>query len=499
MTRRVDRIAVVGRDAGAWLAAVSLQRALGGAGVKVQLVELPPRQRSVDAFAAVPTLRALHRLLGIDEAIIFEAARGVPVAAQRFSNWSGAAPPFLYGFDNPPPPGGDIDFTQYWLKGRLEGLKVPFEDFSLAASAAKQGRVPAASSGESPLSASFGYHLDARGYTEMLRQFARAIGVSVRRSATASPQMSGDTISAVVLDDGARIEADLFVDASGVEQALIGKMPGAEMDSWRELFPCDRLLSASGPRLRDLPSFSQVSAFRSGWVAMYPLQDRTAVVAGYDSRSIGDDELTETIGIVTRMPISGDAVVTPNRPGVQRRPWIGNCVAVGEAAATLDGLDAVQLHVAHSCITHLVNLFPASADRMPEAEAYNRVIATAVGNLRDFQLAHYRLNRRFDEPFWDAARDASVPETLQNKLRLFAARGLVPLYDEESVHEASWAALFLGHGHLPQDYDPRVDLVPDEEHIARVQQRLRDVAGQVRAMPGVEQFLGQLRQPAVAQ
>ena len=494
MGRRVERVAVVGRDAAAFLVAVSLQRALGGAGINVQLIELPPRQQAVDAFAAAPTFRSLHRLLGIEESIVFEAGRGVPMVAQRFSNWSGAAPPFMLGFDNPPPPGGDIDFTQYWLKGRLEGLKVPFEDFSLAASAAKQGRVPVGGTGESPLSASFGYHLDANGYTDMLRQFAKAIRVEVSRSSTVAPQVSDGNISAVVVDGGEEIEADLFVDATGVERSLIGEMPGAALESWRDLFPCDRLLSASAPRLRDLPTFSQVSAFASGWVAMHPLQDRTAVTAAYDSRLIGDRELAETIGIVTRMPLSGDAVVSLNEPGVQRWPWIGNCVAVGEAAATLDGLDAVQLHVMHSCISHMVNLFPASADAMPEASAYNRIIGTLIGNLRDFQLAHYRLNRRFDEPFWDRARDAPVPPGLENKLRLFEDRGLIPMYDEESAHEASWAALFLGHGLVPRTYDPRVDLVPDEDHIARVQQRLRSIAADVREMPGTEQFLGHLRQ-----
>ena len=60
-------VAVVGRDASLWLAAAALQRALGRTGLRVHAVELESRLAEVDAYAAVPTLGSLHRLLGLDE------------------------------------------------------------------------------------------------------------------------------------------------------------------------------------------------------------------------------------------------------------------------------------------------------------------------------------------------------------------------------------------------------------------------------------------------
>jgi tryptophan halogenase len=137
-----------------------------------------------------------------------------------------------------------------------------------------------------------------------------------------------------------------------------------------------------------------------------------------------------------------------------------------------------------------MTLFPATAGEFPEAEAYNRSIRSFGANLRDFQAAHYLLNRRFDDPFWDSARESSKPPTLQRKIEMFDARALVPLNDDESFHEQSWANLLIGCGVIPKGYDPRVDALPDEAHIEKVQQRLRDVAAIARAMPGVDQFLG---------
>jgi tryptophan halogenase len=119
-------------------------------------------------------------------------------------------------------------------------------------------------------------------------------------------------------------------------------------------------------------------------------------------------------------------------------------------------------------------------------------------NLRDFQAAHYLLNRRFDDPFWDGIRHRTLPPSLKRKVDMFGARAQVPLNDDEFFHEQVWDKHLLGSGVVPQGYDPRVDALPDEAHIQKVQQRLREVAELARRMPSVEQFLG-IEQTASAQ
>ena len=152
----------------------------------------------------------------------------------------------------------------------------------------------------------------------------------------------------------------------------------------------------------------------------------------------------------------------------------------------------------HGCISHLIAFFPSTAGEFPEAEAFNLAIGRFASNLRDFQAAHYTLNRRFDNRFWDRARDSALPPGLKRKVDLFTARALVPLNDDESFDEQSWSALLIGCGIIPEGYDPRVDAVPDELHLQKVRQRLRDVAAIAGQMPSVEQFLG-LEQAATAQ
>lgn len=489
MSERIQSIAVVGRDAPLWLAAAALQRSLGRTGLRVQAVELESRLAEVDVYSAVPTLSAMHRLLGLEERLVLNVCSGVPMVGQRFSNWAKGAPPFLVGYDDEPPP-GDLPFTEYWAKGALEGLRVGLEDFSLASACARLNAVPVPGAEPGPLSASYGYHLHAPAYAELAKQLALRLGVEVAGAGVRNIDIAGDRIGGIDLADGTRVAADLYIDASGREARLIGRLANAEFESWSEWLPCDRILAASAPRLSRLPAFSQVSAFRGGWVGLFPLQNRTPVIAVYNSQTVGDAEVAELAAVIARMPIGGDAVVSELRPGIQRSPWIGNCIAVGESAIAVDPVDSLDLQVTHGCISHLMTLFPATAGDFPEADAYNRSVYRFGSNLRDFQAAHYLLNRRFDDPFWDRLRDAGLPPGLKRKADMFAARAVVPLNDDESFHEAIWAGLLLGCGVAPQGYDPRVDALPDDAHIEKVQRRLREVAGTARRMPSVEQFLG---------
>jgi tryptophan halogenase len=144
-------------------------------------------------------------------------------------------------------------------------------------------------------------------------------------------------------------------------------------------------------------------------------------------------------------------------------------------------------------------LFPATAASFPEAELYNRIVRRVATNLRDLQLAHYKLNRRFDEPLWDHCRDHPVPGTLRRKLDVFAARGRIPLYDDDTVEEQGWESVFIGHGIIPQSYDPRVDAKPEPQQIAEVQDRMARIAELVGAMPPVDEFLSSSLRPGAAE
>lgn len=487
---RFEQVLVVGRDAAVWLSALALHKALGRTGVKVRVVEMPSLLTPADVYSAVPSLGALHSLLGLEEAAVLEATRGLPVLGQRFANWSKSKPPFIHGYDTHRVALNDIDFLQFWVKARGEGMKVELDDFSLAAAAARQGRSALSRDGDRPeLPVSPGYHLDARAYVDLLRRTALQAGIEGRGADVRSVQRDGDRITSVTLMDGMTVQGDLFIDASGPAAVLASGAPDAPFESWRQWFNADRILVAEAPRLKPLPAFSQIAAFPAGWVGLYPLKDRTALVAVYDSRTMSDQAVLDALPALTGLPLTGEAAVEGFHPGA-RPAWTGNCIAIGPAAVSLEPLDAIQLHLIHTGLSNLIALFPAEVESMPEAEAYNRAMASHLANIRDFLITHYALNQRFDDPVWDRARNMALPEKLQARLRVFAARGRVPLYDDESFQQQNWAQILIGHGLIPASYDPMVDTVQVDEQMGKVRGLLSRIAEEVQAMPVLDAEFG---------
>jgi tryptophan halogenase len=486
VSRPVRSVAIVGRDGAAWLTALGLQRAFGRQGVSITVVELPSMTRSVDVQVALPALEGLHRLLGLDEITVLAECSGVYALGQQFANWSRARPAFVHAYDSHGAPIRRVEFLQHWLKARGEGMNVALEDFSMGAAAAKHGRYIVHNEATSGFSkARSGYHLDAVAYVRMVRHQAVLAGVQrvagVLDQVTAGP----NGIASVSLVGGQSVAADLFIDATGVEANLIGKALESPFESWSQWFGCDRILAASGPRMNPLPAMSRISAFKAGWVGMFPLRDRTPVVAAYDSRRMSDEEMLQSARVLTGLRL-GDAVVTPFEVGFRPGAWRGNCVAIGEAAACLEPLDAGPLHMVHVGLSHLIALFPVDADAMLEAQAFNDAMGAHARHLRDFQMTHYRLNGRLDEPFWDRLREAEPPPELAYKLDLFAARGAVALYDDETFQEENWTSILIGHGLFPRGHDPQADAMAPEDQIETFKRMLGFIAAEVRDMPSVE-------------
>jgi hypothetical protein len=55
--------------------------------------------------------------------------------------------------------------------------------------------------------------------------------------------------------------------------------------------------------------------------------------------------------------------------------------------------------------------------------------------------------------------------------------------------------MFLGHELHPIGYDPRVDGIPEQEHIGQIQGWLRQIAALVPTLPTVDSFLSAMLIP----
>lgn len=488
MNNSIRKIVIVGRDADAWLTALTLQQGFRSSeqNVEVELFELPSDLTQQDFFSVLPSHKTLHKVIGVRENLMLQEAKGCYCFGQRFSNWSGSAAPFMHAYDRFGVDFDGIDFYQFWLRAISNGMNVPLEEFNLGAVAAKQAKYVVFDDLAQTFSqASYGYHLQAFNYIKAIAKAALAIGVIHRKGEIASVNVIDDRIDSITISTGIDVKADLFIDASGAEAVLIKHLESDNIQSWEKWLPANRILVASAPPLRPLPAFSQISAFKAGWIGIYPLLDSTAINIVYSSKHSTSQRALETAIAVSGLKIS-DATETPFSAGARKKHWIGNCLAVGSAAVSLEPLDATQLHLLHVGLSLLRVLFPNDATDMVEAEIYNQKINGFVENVRDFQIAHYYLNKRYDEPFWDAIRNADIPDSLKYKIKLFETRGILSLDEDETFEQENWTALFVGHKIQTKNYDPLANNISDDELIIKFQKILHHIKKEVEQMPTLQ-------------
>jgi tryptophan 7-halogenase len=472
----IRELVIVGRDAPVWLSACVMQYALGPAGVSVTVVELPPRTQPADLCVSLPALEALHGRMRIDEARLIAATRGAFTLGRRYIDGSGSAPPFFHAHGSI---GTRIDrkeFLPQWVRAHAQGLETSFEDFSLTAAAARRGRMllpDAATEGFG--FTDYGYHLPAIPYAAWLRQLALRRGVKTLATRTFEARIDAHGIGALLLEDGRAVAGDFFLDVTGPE-ALLATALGVEHESWRDGFVVDRVLSGCGELRAPLPIHSEIRADATGWVALAASQLCMHVQHAYCSALLPEAmALENAAGMALRQ-----VVVRERHPGRRVRAWEKNCVAIGEAACVFDPLHFLDLHSVQMSLVHLLHLFPVQADFSVERTEYNQNLRSAFGRMRDFQSAHYLLNRyglnRADGDFWSRARTATVSQELAHKIDVFRARGETVHYEDETFNIDDWQALFIGHGLLPETWDPAVDRTPIElrqQELGRIRDFIR--------------------------
>lgn len=476
---KVARVVVVGQGHAPAMAAIALRRAFGPVGVEVSWIETPG-EAPVDAvLVGLPNLLAFHQLLGLDPAAVLRESQGCFTMGRHYVGFAGEGREHLHGFGPVGRPIAGLPFLPFWLKARAAGLPAGFGDFAGEAVAARNGRIRVAGQGAT----SHGLHLDARGYAALLRRHALATGVTIRPDTAPRALVAEGAVRRIGLSDGSWIDADLVVDAS--EDAAILSALGSGDPADAALSGIGRLLIGAARPMRPLPLYSHVAANPAGWTALHPLRDRTGAVVAYDPSLMSDEAAVAQLPV----PLTGDPVFVPFTPRERRAPWIGNVVAIGAAAARPDPLAALDLHRLQIALTHLISLFPVRTDAMPEAGIYNEELAGWSARMRDFAALPHVLNGRQGEPFWDAARTRPISSDLDARIALFAARGMVAAYHQDSFAEDEWETCLLGLGILPESWDPQVDRVDEHQVMADFRDQLAAIRADVLAMDSHEAAL----------
>lgn len=464
MTEAPVRVVIVGRGIAAAMAAVHLARSLPPHAANLSVVAAPdaPADPFGDIAASLPGFARWNARFGIDEAELVRQGCISFSLGTAYSSWSKGAGTSFQPFGETGTTLNGAAFHQLAERLRQAGSAVRLSDYSVAALAAQAGRFAYPSADpRSPLSLlDYGLHVEQPHYVRLLLAQAERLGVAMPGAALGDVLLSLDgTIAGLVLTDGTEVRGDLFIDASGTSAVLAGKLPASRWTSWSTWLPCNRTATATSPS--DVPPapYAHVVAEAAGWRKVVPGRSRVAETFAYCS----DDPPKSLNGQEHRFD-----------QGRRHHAWVGNCVALGEAATVLEPTAPLGLELLHRSLDRLAALFPEATPTEAERREYNRRFAEEADRARDVVIARYLVGGR-QGAWWERLRQQVPPPELAAKLALFRSRGRIPLLDGDLLEEGDWATLFDTQGERARRYDALAHAIPVDHlqsQLARMRQAM---------------------------
>ena len=487
-------IVIVGGGTAGWMTATALATVLRGR-YAVTVVESDDIGTVGVGEATIPMIQMFNRIAGVDENDFVRATQGTFKLGIEFVNWGRVGDRYMHGFGRIGQDLWTVRFDQYWHKLRAAGKGADLGAYAITRAAAyankfmpADGEVP-----NSPLNdIRHAYHFDASLYAKYLSGLSQQRGVRrVEGKIQQVQQREGDGhVTAVVLEDGQRVEGEFFIDCSGFRGLLIEQTLKTAYEDWTHWLPCDRALAVPCEPAPVLTPYTRSTAHRAGWQWRIPLQNRTGNGHVYSSSHISDDEATATLlGGLDGRPLAEPRPIRFTT-GRRKQAWNGNVVAVGLASGFLEPLESTSIHMIQSAIQRIIDFFPDQGFSAADTAEYNRQTRFEAERIRDFIILHYHANQRA-EPFWQACAQMAIPDTLQHKIDLFRTHGRLLRVDNELFTEDGWLQVFTGQNLHPQRYHPLVDLQPEAE-IEAYLESVRAVIDQcVAYMPTHQAYIAQ--------
>ncbi len=493
----IRKIVIVGGGTAGWMAAAAIAKILGGfPGLSIQLVESDAIGTVGVGEATIPQILSFHKLLEIDENEFVRETHATYKLGIEFVDWLRPGHSYVHPFGTYGLNMLGIEFHHFWLRGQEAGETVPLDPYSIGAAAGRAGKFfwPQLNNPRSPLSKlAYAFQFDARLYAAFLRRRAEAHGVIRREGKVIQVHQNAETgfVDSVELEDGSRIEGELFIDCSGFRSLLLGQALQVPFEDWSKWLPCDRAVAVPCTLGGDRQPLTRSTARPAGWQWRIPLQHRVGNGHVYSSAHMEQDKATELL----LANLDGDPLAEPNHlrftAGHRAQFWEKNVVALGLAGGFLEPLESTAIHLVQSSIARFMAFFPTTAFGEQERLRFNRDTRREYVDIRNFLVLHYKSTERDDSEFWRYCRNLTPPDGLAEKMAIFEGSGRVVREHDEFFTEPSWLAVMAGQGITPRGYHPVAAMLDEAETKKRLEHIRQVIAQAVSQMPTQEDFLQQ--------
>ena len=481
--RELPRRIVIGGDGlVAIIAAIALRRALPSCDITVIGTPFDSGAVADHAASALPFTNRFHDQLGISEDALIRRCGGSHRLVTRYFDFGGPGHIGVAPYGGPADPALKSAFARDW-GGGPRNAATGRSAFSIAEALADTRRfaTPSGEQGNPLAELDYAMRWNNQAYRELLIEVASGAGVQYRPGKIDHVVPDGQGGAAAVVVSGVGdVPADLFIDCTGPGAAILSRLPGAERNDWKDTLPVRGLIHLEfGEPMVELED--RVAMTQAGWVMQTAGRDGQAILLG-----VPDGMREETIlSVLGKIPYAAFRL----DPGRARNAWVGNVIALGDAAATFEPLGWLNLDLAHRQIALLLELLPGRTPDPAERTEYNRRAGLMADRARDWVAAHY------SAPGALGLFGHNQPSSeLALALDQFRRRGRVPFFEEMPMLAQEWATVLHALGMASAESavsrvgDPREAEQARQVHEARCR-------AAVQVAPPYGDWLGTVLQP----
>lgn len=453
------KIVILGGGTAGWIAANLFVRKWSEEQVSVCVVESPEIGIIGVGEGSTPFLERFFKILGVSDADWMPRCNATYKLGISFAGWSPASGvdryshPFLSKVDH---------FTEHAFATNCRARRLGFDvntqpdDFFINSLLVEQHKGPHLPE-HFPFAIGHGYHFDAGLLGQYLGELAVSRGANHLQAKVVDVEMASDgNIAALLSEDGARIEADMFVDCTGFASLLIQKSLGVRFSSYKSNLFNDSAVVMPTPA-EESPRPETISyAMSNGWCWKIPLTNRFGNGYVYSSDFISaDDAETELRTFLGTLDRDVEARHLKMKVGQLEKHWEKNCIALGLSQGFIEPLEATALLLVQQAVEMFIARYEKGNFTAEFQDDYNTKVHERFERVRDYIVAHYKLNTRDDSEYWKANRNnMELSDSLRHILDTWYRREdlieEIQRQDIESHFTAlSWHCLLSGYGAFP--------------------------------------------------
>ncbi len=453
------KIIILGGGTAGWMAANLFAKQWINKPIDITLIESPDVGIIGVGEGSTPTLKRFFKKMDVSDQDWMPKCNATYKTNIKFKGWSPASGIASYG--HPFTSQVDTFTTRAFMlncRTRCLGLDTHTqpEDFLLNGVLASQNKLPITPS-HFPFITEYGYHFDSHLLGQYLAEVATELGVILKQEHIVKVHQNekGD-IQSIETKRGDFLEGDLFVDCTGFSSILMQKSLGVKFKSYEENLFNDSAIVMPTTISQVVPVETVSTCLSAGWSWKIPLTNRFGNGYVYSSDFITSDQAEiEFRTHLAQLESKEECRHIKMRVGRLEQHWVNNCIGLGLSQGFIEPLEATALHLVQICIELFISNFEGSNFCSAKRDEYNAEITQRFDGVRDYIVAHYKLNTRKDSEYWIANREnKNISDSLAQLLTVWYQREdlLTEIERQKISHHfdaVSWYCLLAGYGSFP--------------------------------------------------